>query len=742
MAQKEATVYIVDVGRSMGEKHNGREITDLDWALTYVWDKITTTVSTERKTANLAVVGLRTDGTLNALDLPDEDGNLKGNGYQNVTVLKELGQALMPDVRRLKQQLIPSDTDAGDAISALIIAIHMIATLTTGKEGKPLAYTRRIVLVTNGTGSTASEDLDRDLEEIVGKCKKEGIELVILGVDFDDPEYGFKEEDKDSIKAQNEKLFKELVDGCHGLYGTLGFAIDEMVIPRMKTVRPVHSYKGYLTLGDPENYDSAMAIDVERYPRVMVAKPPSASQFVVRPNAAAGETQSQFAPPDEDSRPNDLAAVKNARTYQIPDEEAPGGKREVEQDELARGFSYGSTVVPIEESDKNVTDFESKQGIDIIGFVVKEQYERYLDMSKTHVVVAQRTNEKATMALSSFIHALYELDTYAVARLVPKDGKSPTMILLAPSIDADVECLFEVELPFAEDLRSYRFPALDRIVTVSGKELKQHRFLPSDDLVDAMSDYVDAMDLSTFGADEEGKPAEYAPIEDTFSPAVHRIGQVIRHRAINPDENLPPISEILIKYSKPPQELVDGAKDSLKTITKAADVKKVPPKSKSRKGRRDATKPLSGLDVTALLSAKGRKPKISPQNAIPEFKQILDDADHEETQSAFLQLGRIISNFIRNSVGESGYGRALEAIRVMREEALDLEKAGFFNEFMGSLKKDILTGELDGDRKDMWFMIRANRMGLIQAKECGETGKEGTVGEDEAKEFLSARLSI
>jgi len=157
------------------------------------------------------------------------------------------------------------------------------------------------------------------------------------------------------------------------LYGTLGFAIDEMVIPRMKIVRPVHSYKGYLSLGDMENYDSAMAIDVERYPRVMVAKAPSASQFVVRPNMTAGDTQSQFAPPDEQSKQGDLAAVKNTRTYQVPDEEAPGGKRELEQEELARGFSYGSTVVPIEESDKNVTDFESKQGMDIIGFVVKDQ---------------------------------------------------------------------------------------------------------------------------------------------------------------------------------------------------------------------------------------------------------------------------------------------------------------------------------------------------------------------------------
>ena len=44
MADKEATVYIVDVGRSMGEKHQGRQQSDLDWAMLYVWDKITSTV--------------------------------------------------------------------------------------------------------------------------------------------------------------------------------------------------------------------------------------------------------------------------------------------------------------------------------------------------------------------------------------------------------------------------------------------------------------------------------------------------------------------------------------------------------------------------------------------------------------------------------------------------------------------------------------------------------------------------
>ena len=48
MADKEATVYIVDMGASMGEKRNGRKESDLDWAMTYVWEKITSTVGTWR----------------------------------------------------------------------------------------------------------------------------------------------------------------------------------------------------------------------------------------------------------------------------------------------------------------------------------------------------------------------------------------------------------------------------------------------------------------------------------------------------------------------------------------------------------------------------------------------------------------------------------------------------------------------------------------------------------------------
>ena len=155
-------------------------------------------------------------------------------------------------------------------------------------------------------------------------------------------------------------------------------AIDELGIPRLKSTRPVHSYRGQLTLGNPDEYDSALCIDVERFPRTMVRRPLTASQFMQRTDLSSGRVGAESpAVPSPDvqdvamakSDPNGLTSVKNARTYQVKDEEAPGGKRDVDRDDLARGYAYGSTAVHISESEWNVTKLETTAGFEIIGFI-------------------------------------------------------------------------------------------------------------------------------------------------------------------------------------------------------------------------------------------------------------------------------------------------------------------------------------------------------------------------------------
>ena len=154
MADKEATVFIVDVGKSMNERHQSRSETDLEWALKYVWDRITSTVATERKTLLQAVIGLRTDETSNDLQHDPDFGT------DHISVFQELDQILLPNLRQLKEQLVPSNTDHGDAITAIVVAIKMIM-----EKCKKLKYKKRIILVTNSRG----RDLDADQLSDIGK---------------------------------------------------------------------------------------------------------------------------------------------------------------------------------------------------------------------------------------------------------------------------------------------------------------------------------------------------------------------------------------------------------------------------------------------------------------------------------------------------------------------------------------------------------------------------------------------
>ncbi|KAF2798118.1 ATP-dependent DNA helicase II [Melanomma pulvis-pyrius CBS 109.77] len=725
MASKEATVYVLDLGRSMGQKQNGRSKTNLDWAMEYVWDKITTTVATGRKTALMGVVGARTDET--DLDgIVDDDAE----GYSNTRVFSNLKQFLLPDIRHLQEHLKPSSTDEGDLLSALAIAIEMINKGTCGKNGNPLKFDRRIIIVTDGQGYMDSTDLD----QIAAKLKADKFELVLLGVDFDDPESGFKEEDKDPHKEENETVLKEFIDNCDGIFGTLAEAISQMDIPRLKETRPVPSYRGELTLGAPTIYDATMTIDVERYPCTMIAKPPTASAFAVRTDlgSAPGASAESSATVAGEGPPADgqLSAVRNQRVYQVDKPDEPGVKMNVEMEDLEKGYEYGRTAVHISESEFNVVKLETTAAFELIGFIRADKFDRYLAMSRANHVVAQKGNDKAQLALSALTHALFEADCYAIARLVAKDNKAPVVVLLVPRLEGEVENLIEVELPFEEDMRRYKFPPLDKKLTITGKVITEHKDLPNDNLMAAMSDYVDAMDLSTLGEDGE----EYMKPEDTYSPLLHRINHVIRWRATNNIyTTLPDPPQILTKYSAPPAELLKSTERELDALKAAADVKKVPPKQKGRGKRslKDREKPLSGLDVDELLG-NPKRVKIDSGNLIPSFKQALASTDDlDAIQAAADEMGNSIRTYISSSVGESGYGRALEALRVMRDEITELEEPEIYNSFVRALKSEILEGKLKGDRREMWWRIRGSKYGLVDRKRSFAS----EVTEEEAAEF-------
>jgi len=81
-------------------------------------------------------------------------------------------------------------------------------------------------------------------------------------------------------------------------------------------------------------------------------------------------------------------------------------------------------------------------------------------------------------------------------------------------------------------------------------------------------------------------------------------------------------------------------------------------------------------------------------------------------------MGEIVRKLIHDSFANLNYARAAENLRVMREELIALDLPGLYNKYLTGLKKSILSGELDGDRREMWFKhIIAGHLGLISQDE-------------------------
>ena len=150
--------------------------------------------------------------------------------------------------------------------------------------------------------------------------------------------------------------------------------------------------------------------------------------------------------------------------------------------------------------------------------------------------------------------------------------------------------------------------------------------------------------------------------------------------------------------------------------------------------------PRSGLDIDALLKQpEHKRAKIDPNNAIPEFRQIFNTSDDEDVvKDAAKQMGQIIRDLISDSMGDLNYERVIEDLSVLREGMVDFEFAALFNTFLLDLKKKILSGELGGDRRELWWMLKGKGLGLID----NVTVESSNVTPEEAAEVSTNYVAL
>jgi ATP-dependent DNA helicase 2 subunit 2 len=158
--------------------------------------------------------------------------------------------------------------------------------------------------------------------------------------------------------------------------------VSELGIPSLKVTRPVVTYKGTLTVGDPERYgEDAVRIEVQRWPCVALAKPQPMKTFAVKTDGGVESSAQSSATLQHDPMREELQPVKRDKTYQVNDPDGPGGKIDVEKNQLERCYEYGRTAVNISNDDMDVVKLDTEPCLDVVGFVDRAKVLRLLLLS-------------------------------------------------------------------------------------------------------------------------------------------------------------------------------------------------------------------------------------------------------------------------------------------------------------------------------------------------------------------------
>ncbi|KEP54595.1 putative ATP-dependent DNA helicase II subunit 2, related protein [Rhizoctonia solani 123E] len=801
-----ATMFVVDVSPSMGTMRTvflepaedgterTKEVTHLQWALQYVMLKVQEMIHNGRKTDQCGVVLFGTEDTQNVV----EDAH-PGEGYTNIVEYIPIAHPTPSTLSKIAA--ITPSTHFGDPINGMIVAIQTQSEYLIRKP----SWTRRMVLVTDGETPLEVEDW----EATVDKINELAINTTIIGVDFDDEDFPFIEPDKSPVKRVNENFWTQFIDRVeNGQIGTCAYALHETSRPEPRPTKSAMS-NNVFRIGDPELFpEEVIEIAVKTSKATALVRPHSMKKFTKREVVAAtqgGPSQAGASPDDykhyvELKRRTDYVVklIESGTEEEEGDEDRekqePQGEV-VEKETLVKAFKYGSTWVPCEEG--HFEGLHTRKGIEVVSFIAENTYQRHFSMSEVQYIYADIGSSRAQVAFSSIVHAMFKKGFMAVVRWVNRDDSDPKMGVCKAE-PGEVDYMMWVQIPFAEDVRRYPFPSLDRYVTKKNEVLEEHPYIPTSDMNAAMDDWVENMDLADAGPkDENGLRTEWFDLTQSFNPAVHRIKQALFHGAVVPDlkaEPVPPPHPEVTKYMESPRRVLKRSIPALEQCIRLFNVKEVPPKvprKKEQKAIPVATENID-VDIDDILGPAVARSTPAPMQARPVSKRAVEPEKQPfkkpghslpsptpsfaELPSAFHSTpkpdakpkpGRIISNsrpladFKKNieaqgdlvskvvedmcavipeivdaSFSTQRYAEALECMQVLREVALKEDEIDAWNNFLREFKA---TCKSSGFRnKDFWSHVQkvGRKLSLISDTEAEENEGMSDVTDRAAAQFM------
>ncbi|KAJ3283149.1 X-ray repair cross-complementing protein 5 [Rhizoclosmatium sp. JEL0117] len=757
MANKEAAVLLIDVGRSMWRTKDSHGISHLDSACMAVQHILHSKIIQGRKTDLVSVMLVGTDET-------DNHVNEANGGYEHITTYTDIEMANLKTLEFVTGGCVKGQ-GSGDILDGIVVAVSLL-----DRHCKHLKWAKTIFVLSD----FSSPINQADTRSIIQRAISYEVKVNLIGFGFkDDPP---PESDK-SARAENERFMRSFAESTKGDIFTGSEALSILGSLRTRSVKPTTLIRCGMTLGDPEDQTNSLSFPVWAYSKVKEAKLPSAKKWSRAGAEAAEGSNDAF-----------IGDVAMERTYKVKDVAIDGADPDaamdgitLEKEDLIRAYKYGKDLIPFSEEDRDAMKLHTIKGFSMLGFIKSSDVSRELLINDPMQLIpdpaAPSEGKRLFEVLASSLQAK---DMYALVRYVRINDASPKLGILVPHIGKKIWCAW-IQLPFKEDVREYSFTTLAPLLlnhggstatqtfhesasaslaadllsqaglSQSGESKRRkmlHRIVETTEADRRIDAFIDDMDLMTALDSDDGEPGEAYKPSDLFNPGYQRMYQCIAHRAINPkSKDLPPLDPRFVAGVLPMPELVDKAKRSLEAFKSAFEITKIDlEKEDNRKRFKRGVDNAKELEKDVLNAAASAAADIATSfdnvagaavtsvgtaDPVSDFKALVSRNDEGVVAAAMNQMAARVIGFIKESIGSQFYGKAVSCLVAMREEGVKRGLWNRYNELMGEVK----GLSFDDRYKGFWGVVKkeTKQVGLISVSDVAGS----RVSDVEAAEFFA-----
>lgn len=710
---KDLVMLVIDVGPMMDVAPPTGSDTPLEASL-----KIASQIVTQKLFGGCKdEIGMVLFGTPNT----DNDLALSEGGYDNISVVWAIATPTLDLLKFIRGQIQIGDNPA-DFIDAIVVAMDMI--VKASQEIRKVGDKKIYLFTTCG-----SEYNDDSLDQIISGLQQQDIQLIIIGpdiqTDYDDegeendrggppdpPRGSSSKLKKTPQQIAGESILTRVVHEIDATSFTFPEALNFANVIQKTAKKQTTRFAGHLEIG------SKLKVSCKIFTKTMLERPTTWKKLSAISQSSA--------------RPGEMA-VRYERSYHMQDED----ETEVEAEDAVKGYRYGKSLIPVSTEDEEAIKLSSMKHLSVLGFTsVKNIKHHHIIGSSVQVVIPNPDDETASVSLSSLIHALYEMNMVGIVRYVFRKNANPRLCALIPHIKSDCECLFLYQLPYMEDLRQYPFVSLS----------ENPKYQLSDNQLQAIDDFINDMDLMEGERDDNDDLVEAVKSKNISNPLIQRTFQCMQHRALNPDDPLPPIEPFLSKCLEPSEVIMTRCSSHLQRIkdlfpltkvekkeggsatevwrkTSDVDLEAEPPVSKKLKAEEET-------DFSVISLARGEIEEVGTVDPIGDYKKLIDRKDVDNFEEGSKQLQNVTLRLIKESFGDVMYNKSLTCIQTLREEAIRHSEPDMFNEYLKKTRDDLI-----GTRyAPFWDKIIQEGITLITSDECAES----SVSTEEAKQFISS----